>query len=326
MRRIGFIDGSSEAERFCDFLISQQIHARAEPDGEGAARYAIWVNEEQRVPEAREALQLYLAEPNNKRFEASKKAKEVRAQEAAENRRRLQNIKKVRHASTGALAAGRTPLTVAAIAVCVIVGFLTGFGNPRVGVDERGREHATTESRVYDALTFVDRHDVPPRVHPNTVPFISIRKGEVWRILTPAILHANIGHLAMNMMGLFFLGTAIERIHGARWLAVLLFGTALISSLVQVFWPPSLGGGVLFVGASGVTYGLFGFILIRPRFDPFYPVRVPPMFQLVGLGFIILGVLNVVPGIANGGHVGGLAAGMFFAALLPGGQAPWRRH
>jgi GlpG protein len=324
MRRIGFIEGSSDAGRFCDYLISQQIHAVAEPEGADSQRFAIWVKEEQRLEEAGQALQLYLADPADGRFAASKQAAAVRAQEEADRRRRLKNVKKLPRSSGHPLAGDRAPLTFAAIAVCVIAGFLTGFGNPRIGVDQLRRERPTMESRVYDALTFVNRHDVPPRVHPDTVPFISIRKGEVWRVLTPAILHGSIGHLAMNMMGLFFLGTAIERIHGARWLAVLLLGTALVSSLVQVYWPPALGGGVLFVGASGVTYGLFGFVLIRPRFDPSYPVRLPPMFQLVGLGFIVLGVLNVVPGIANGGHIGGLAAGMLFAALPPG--ADWRRR
>ncbi len=326
MRRIGFIEGSSDAERFCDYLLSQQIRATAEPEGQGSQRYAIWVQEEQRLQEARESLQLYLAEPNEGRFDASKKAKELRAQQAAENQRRLKNIKKLPQTSGMPLAGDRVPLTISAIALCVIVGLFTGFGNPSVRIDRAGREYPTLESRVYDALTFVNRHDVPPGVRPHDVPFVSVSKGEVWRILTPAILHANIGHLAMNMMGLFFLGSVIERLHGARWLAAMFFGTALMASLVQVFWPEANHGGPLAVGASGVTYGLFGFLLIRPHFDPLYPVRLPPMFQVIGLGFLVMGILTVVPHITNGAHVGGLAAGMLFAALLPGGEPPWRRN
>lgn len=320
MRRIGFVEGSTEAERFCDYLISQQIQAIAEPEDDAPQRHAIWVKDEARVEEAREALELYRANPQEPRFEASKQAKAIRAQQAAENRRRLQNLRRMPQSTPGTLSNQRVPVTIAAIAICVVVGLLTGFGNPSVRVDRAGREYPTIESRTYDALTFVNRHDLPRGVHPREDAFVSVRQGEVWRIVTPAILHGSIGHLAMNMMGLFFLGSVIERLHGGRWLALMLFGTALIASLVQVFWPAMNNGGPLAVGASGVTYGLFGFLLLRPRFDPFYPVRLPPMFQALGLGFLILGVMMVVPGIANGAHVGGLAAGMLFAALVPSGS------
>jgi len=326
MRRIGYLEGSSDAERFCDYLISQHIEATAEPEGDGSQRHAIWVKDEQVLDEARDALRLYQADPAESRFEASKQAKEIRAQQAAENRKRLQNLKRMPRTDANPLSGGRTPLTVAAIAVCVLVGLLSGFGNPTVRVDRAGREHPTLESRTYDALTFVNRHDVQPGQRAGDDAFVSVRRGEIWRIVTPALLHAGIGHLAMNMLGLFFLGSVIERLHGSRWLAAMLLGTAVIASLVQVFWPAWNNGGPLAVGASGVTYGLFGFILIRPQFDPFYPVRLPPMFQAIGLGFLILGVMMIVPGIANGAHVGGLAAGMLFAAIVPGGSGSRRRR
>ncbi len=320
MRRIGFLEGSSEAQRFCDYLISQQIDATVEAESDGSQRYAIWVKDEQALELAREALQLYHTNPADSRFEASKQAREIRAQQAAENRKRLQNLKKMPRGNPNPLAGGRTPLTIATIVLCVLVGILSGFGNPSIGIDRTGRERPTLESRTYDALTFVNRHDVKPGTRPADDPFVSIRRGQIWRLITPAILHGNISHLAMNMMGLFFLGTVIERLHGSRWLALMLLGTALVASLVQVFWPAWNNGGPLMVGSSGVTYGLFGYILLRPQFDPFYPVRLPPMFQAIGIGFLIMGVMMIVPGIANGAHVGGLAAGMLFAAVVPGGS------
>lgn len=154
MRRIGFVEGSTDAERFCDYLVSQQIQAVAEPEDDGTSRQAIWVKDEQRVEEAREALQLYLADPREPRFEASKQAKAIRAQQAAENRRRMQNLRRMPRSTAGSLAERRVPVTIAAIAICVLVGLLTGFGNPTVRVDRTGREYPTLESRTYDALTF----------------------------------------------------------------------------------------------------------------------------------------------------------------------------
>lgn len=301
MRRIGFIEGSQQAERFCDYLVSRGIHASPEPDPEDSDRYAVWVRDEHLVSDAREELALFHAEPGNEKYNAASKAKVIRAKEAAENRRRLKNIKKL---SASRSTTRGTPLTLAMVVVCVVVGLLTGFGRPR----------GTLEQSVYQGLTFVRFQDYVE----DGDSFGAIRDGQVWRILTPTLLHANIGHLAMNMFVLFVLGTAIERYHGIGFMAALLLFTALAASLVQVFWPPGNGGGPLFVGASGVTYGLVGFLLARPQFDPQYPIRIPPMFQVLTLGFLVAGIMGIVPGIANGGHVGGLAAGMLCAAAVPG--------
>jgi GlpG protein len=155
--------------------------------------------------------------------------------------------------------------------------------------------------------------------------FAAIRRGEVWRVFTPAILHAGMGHLAMNMMGLFFLGSVIERLHGGGWLLLMLVSIAVFANLVQVFWPEANNGGPNAVGASGATYGLFGFFMIRPHFQSMYPVSLPPMFLLLGLGFLVMGVLMVIPTMANGAHVGGLAGGMLFAAMIPTGERPRSR-
>jgi len=325
MRRIGFIENSRDATRFCDYLISQRIQARAEEDDAANPRYGIWVREEQRVEEAKSLLEQFFADPSDKRFDASKEAEAIRQADADENARRLKNITKVSHRSVGAGSVGgfggRTPVTIASIAVCILVGFLTGFGNPSARVDRLGRQVPTIETRVYDAFTFMSFRDRVQRKE----AFATIRSGEVWRVFTPAILHGSMGHLAMNMMGLFFLGSVIERLHGGGWLSVMLISIAIFSNLVQVFWPEANNGGPHMVGSSGATYGLFGFLMIRPRFQPTYPVSLPPMFLLLGLGFLTLGVLMVVPTMANGAHVGGLAGGMIFAAMIPTGESRRRR-
>ena len=144
MRRIGFIENPQDATRFCDYLISQRIHAQAEKDDDTNPRYGIWVKEEQRVEEAKSLLDQFFANPSDKRFDASKQAEAVRKAEADENARRLKNITKVSHRSIGAGSVGgvggRVPVTIASIAVCILVGFLTGFGNPTARVDRLGRQ------------------------------------------------------------------------------------------------------------------------------------------------------------------------------------------
>jgi GlpG protein len=323
MRRIGFIDNPSDAERLCDFLLTREIRATPEPEGEGSPRMAIWVKDENRLAEARELYTAFLANPRDPRYDVGQQAKAILAREEATQAKRMAKIRKGIEASGAGLSGGRrTPVTVAAIVLCVLVGVLTGFGRPRPKIDANGLPQMSSELRIYYALTFVGVRDLPRSGPQRSDPFASVRKGEVWRFLTPALLHANIGHLAMNMMGLFFMGSVFERIHGGRWLALSLILMAVVSMAVQVFWPASNNGGPSAVGASGAIYGLFGFFMMRVYFDPTYPVQLPPMFQVMGLGFLILGVLMVIPDIANGSHVGGLAAGMVLAALIPVGSRP----
>lgn len=321
MRRIGFIDHPDDAQRFCEFLLTRQIRATAEPEADDAARQAIWVKEESRVDEARGLLAEFQADPQADRYEVSHEAREILRREQAEQAQRLSRLKKFNPSTAapigGSLGNQRVPVTIAAIALCVLAGLLTGFGQPTVRVDRMGREYPTSESRIYDAMTFVNRHDLAPQQRAEDDPFVSIRKGEVWRFLTPALLHGNMAHLVMNMMGLFFLGSVFERLHGARWLVLALVVMAVVSMAVQVFWPAANNGGPSAVGASGAIYGLFGFFMIREYLEPLYPIQLPPMFRVMGLGFLVLGVLMVIPNVANGSHVGGLASGMLFAWMIP---------
>ncbi len=102
-------------------------------------------------------------------------------------------------------------------------------------------------------------------------------------------------------------------------MVLLILAAALVGNIVQVLWPESNGGGPMFVGASGIGYGMFGYVWMRPLYDDRFPIGIPPMFLIFGLLFILLGIANVIHGIANGAHVGGLVAGMVLAAF--GGRA-----
>ncbi len=52
-----------------------------------------------------------------------------------------------------------------------------------------------------------------------------IRAGEVWRLLTPALLHANLIHIGFNMYALLVFGTGLERDFGhGRFLLLYVLG------------------------------------------------------------------------------------------------------
>src|SRR5690348_2488601 len=43
-----------------------------------------------------------------------------------------------------------------------------------------------------------------------------VRRGEVWRLFTPVLLHGGLFHLFCNMLALYFTGTRLEQRYGRR--------------------------------------------------------------------------------------------------------------
>jgi len=88
----------------------------------------------------------------------------------------------------------------------------------------------------------------------------AVLRGQVWRLLTATYLHGGLDHLLVNMLGLYFLGPALERIWGRRqFFFVYTLGGVAGNILLTVagvvgFINPSTYG----VGASGSILTLLG--------------------------------------------------------------------
>lgn len=145
-----------------------------------------------------------------------------------------------------------------------------------------------------------------------------VARGEVWRLLTYAFLHANTVHILFNGYFLFLIGPQTEISMGsARYL--LLFGvTAVGGGVLASLWSPSW-----VVGASGALFGMLGALLaINMRRGrhllEFWQYGGPR--QLVSLIVINLVIGAVFPMISNACHVGGLLTGfvLFFVFLERG--------
>jgi len=80
-----------------------------------------------------------------------------------------------------------------------------------------------------------------------------IRAGQVWRLLTPVLLHASIPHILFNMYALLVIGVGLERYFGhGRYLLLYVLGgfTGNVLSFL-------LSSGYS-VGASTAIFGLIG--------------------------------------------------------------------
>jgi membrane associated rhomboid family serine protease len=127
-----------------------------------------------------------------------------------------------------------------------------------------------------------------------------VADGEWWRLFTAMFLHYGPLHLGLNMLALWWFGSAVETVLGRGRYLLLYIVSGLAGSAGALIANPN----ALTVGASGAIFGILGaaFVLERQR------------TYVLGGGAGALIVLNIifslaVPGISIGGHLGGLAGG-----------------
>ncbi len=158
----------------------------------------------------------------------------------------------------------------------------------------------------------------------NAPLFEKIRQGQIWRVFTPCLLHANIMHLFFNMLWLVYLGKIIEdRLGGFRYL-IIIFLTAIASNTTQYFM-----SGPDFLGFSGVICGMLAFAWTRQKHAPWEGYRLAPgtftimfFFVMIMAGIQMLSFFLKVyyqadyfPSIANTAHIIGGITGYLLGRL-----------
>ena len=136
-----------------------------------------------------------------------------------------------------------------------------------------------------------------------------IRAGELWRFITPALLHASIPHILFNMYALIVFGAGLERNFG-HWRFLTMYVLCAFTGNVFSFL---LSSGYS-VGASTAIFGLVGaegIFLFQNRklFGSQFGRAIGNVVFVVAINLF----LGLSPGIDNWGHVGGLLGGLIFA-------------
>ena len=131
---------------------------------------------------------------------------------------------------------------------------------------------------------------------------IGVAEGEWWRLITAAFLHYGPFHLLVNMLSLWWIGTAlVQRIGSGRFLALYL-ASGLAGSAGALIEKPLAPT----VGASGAIFGILGAGVILER-------RGDLVFGGSALGLLVLNLIITFSfrgSISLGGHVGGLIGGI----------------
>lgn len=154
----------------------------------------------------------------------------------------------------------------------------------------------------------------------------AVAAGEWWRLFTAAFLHANLIHIATNMIALYMVGTFIEFEYG-RVRMTILYLLSMIGSGLACFW---FAYDAIEIGASGAIFGLFGALLAAgvrwgPRGRDLVRQSSGIIIVNLVLGFTVLSGV-----VSNAAHVGGLLVGFLAGmalfrvppALVPVGVAP----
>jgi GlpG protein len=199
------------------------------------------------------------------------------------------------------------PVTYVLIGASVVVGLASHLGK---------------DLQVVTHLTLADL-----RGFDGTIPggLAAIAHGQVWRLVTPILVHFGILHLLFNMLWLKDLGTLIETRWRPRTLLALVLVSAVVANLAQFLVDWDLQRGLRFAnalsgGMSGVVYCLLGYVWIRARYDRSAGIAIHQqtvVFMLVWLAACFTGALGTI---ANSAHATGLLVGMAWGRLAAVGS------
>jgi len=266
-----------------------------------ALRRALWAHRiGHQVTEETETTQvLWLADPRQ-RDEAARLIEQWHRGELSER-----PTTSTRRRSSGVMGSAFTqaPLAAACVALCVaIFALMTLFGD-----------------RVVAALTFVPVDAVSGRLTVGTLGD-SLISGQIWRLLSPALMHFGWMHLVFNMLWLWYFGRQVEALQGPARLAMLVVVAAFVSNLAQY-----ATGTVLFGGMSGVDYALLGYVWLMARRAPGSGFFVPQMLVVFMLAWMVFTMTDMASlfgfgNVANEAHMGGLLVGLA-AGWWAGGRA-----
>ncbi len=298
MRKVGDISNKTKAERFADYLYAGNIENTLETADDG--RVEVWIHDEDAMGRAREALDLYLENPEAPAFIA---AGEVAADRRREERRQHTATKGNRYGRDRVFQGGFMRglfLTRLLILLSVVATLFGGLGTGSALTQLLSfTEYAMQEGRViFDAA----------------LP--EIARGQIWRLLTPVFLHASLAagygilHLLFNMLWLRDLGGMMEKAQGASGLLVKVLVLGILSNTAQF-----ITSGPAFGGMSGVVYGLLGYIWIRGRMDLTSGLYVGSQTMLLMTFWFFLCLSGAMGPIANAAHLGGLLAGLAWGWL-----------
>jgi len=158
----------------------------------------------------------------------------------------------------------------------------------------------------------------------------AVAVGWVWQLFTYMFTHANLTHLLVNMLGLFFFGTQVERTMGSwEFLLYYLLSGTLAGIASFVLYAMTGAWQVVLIGASGAVFALLlAFAVLYPSAMVYLYGLIPIRAPLMVAGYTVIELVSMLAGarssVAHLTHLAGFVAGMaYFPIRL--GVNPFKR-
>jgi membrane associated rhomboid family serine protease len=172
---------------------------------------------------------------------------------------------------------------------------------------------------------------------PYTLPYLAmtpvlVLSGFFWQPFTYMFVHDphSLTHILVNMLGLLFFGTAVEKELGSKEFILYYLLTGFLAGLFSFAAYLFLGGaGVPLLGASGAIFAvLLAFATLQPNAQIYIWGIIPMRAPIMVLGYtgieLVSQVLGSQGGVAHLTHLAGFAFGWLYF-LVRFGVNPWRR-
>jgi membrane associated rhomboid family serine protease len=147
----------------------------------------------------------------------------------------------------------------------------------------------------------------------------SIRAGEQYRMVTSALLHADIGHLFFNMFTLYMFAPVVSNYLGNLSFLLIYIGSLVFGSLLTLLFHKD-DYSYRAIGASGAVTGvLYSAILLQPDMSLFlFFIPIPIPAYIFGIGYLLYSIYGMKAKNDNIGHTAhfGGAVGGYLITLL----------
>jgi len=336
MRYLGSLENEKLGFIFHKYLESQNIENNLDesPETEEMS-FQLWVLDEDDFDRASELFIEYTSNPTDPKYKYEQKFDQMPStSEDLISESKIEEVKE-KMAKRSSKKGASAIFTKIIIGICIFIFIVNYFEERRIVSDDAEPQITA----IQEALLF----DIPNENGPiwpglydialswplsesafSDSLFIKIREGEVWRFITPAILHAGLLHILFNMLWLWMLGKMIEERAGITRYLILSLIIAIITNTAQYMM-----SGFAFAGYSGVVCGLAGFIWMRQTMAPWegYPLQKSTLLfllifvlgmtliQMISFFLSLFDIANLPLPLANTAHVSGAITGMILARI-----------
>ncbi|MEZ7498621.1 rhomboid family intramembrane serine protease [Flavobacterium sp. Arc3] len=146
----------------------------------------------------------------------------------------------------------------------------------------------------------------------------SVRAGEQIRLISSGFLHADIAHLAFNMITLYFFAPVVIGHLGSLSFLIIYFGSLIFGSLLTIMFHKD-DYNYRAIGASGAVTGiLYSAILLQPdmMLGIFFIIPMPAyLFGILYLLYSIYGMRAKNDNIGHTAHFGGAIGGYLITLI-----------